>query len=141
MRIAVAISALLLCGCATSRHESDSRSTIYGDALAGPEHVQARTQVTGSEYSPEAWVAWQTCCKVKEGMSQAEVYAILPSAGRFKIHDSHEVECWFIVFENVGKDHLLMTVEYGADGRVIHIDRNIEHGINPGVPGPIQRLR
>jgi hypothetical protein len=67
-------------------------------------------------------------------MTYSQVYAILPSAGRCKIHDSHEIETWFIVFGNVGRDHVLMTVEYDEHGRVIDINRNIEHGIDPGVP-------
>src|ERR1035441_2328016 len=141
MRIAAAISALLLCGCAASRHQPRSHSTISEDVQTRPEHALAEREAGGSKYSPEAWAAWQKCCKVRKGMTYAEVYAILPSAGRFKIHDSHELETWFIVFENIGKDHVLMTVEYGEDGRIVDIERNIEHGINPGVPGPIQKIR
>jgi hypothetical protein len=141
MRIAVTISALLLCGCAAARQQPRSHSTIGEDVQTRPEHVLANREAAGSEYSPEAWAAWQKCCKVQKGMTYAEVYSILPSAGRFKIHDSHELETWFVVFKNIGKDHVLMTVEYGEDGRIVDIERNIEHGINPGVPGPIQKIR
>jgi len=141
MRISVAIFALLLCGCAASRDQPASQPTVSQDVQARQERVPVSGGAAGSEYSPEAWAAWQKCCKVQKGMTTAEVYAILPSAGRFKIHDSHELETWFIVFENVGNDHVLMTVEYGADGRIVDIQRSIEHGINPGVPGPIQKIR
>jgi hypothetical protein len=141
MRIAVAISALLLCGCAARHHEPLSHTTVGEGVGARPERVLVNREAAGSEYSPEACAAWQKCCKVQKGMTYTEVYAILPSAGRFKIHDSHELETWFIVFENIGKDHVSMTVEYGADGRVVDIERSMEHGINPGVPGPIQKIR
>ena len=141
MRIAVLISAALFSGCAATS-QPDSHSTTRDDSPARPQPAQAVRRASGSEYSPEAWAAWQKCCRIKKGMTYAEVYAILPSAGRFKIHDSHELETWFIVFENIGKDHVLMTVEYGADGRVVDIiDRNIEHGINPCVPTQLRRIR
>src|ERR1041385_1019464 len=110
MRIAVVFSALLFFGCAASHHQTDS--------WAGQEPGQTVEKALDSQYSPEAWSVWQKCCKVQKGMTYSQVYAILPSAGRMKIDDSHEMETWFIIFENIGKDHVLMTVDYGADGRV-----------------------
>jgi hypothetical protein len=141
MHIAVLISAAFCSGCVATS-QPDSHPTTPDDSLARTQQTQAVRQGSGSEYTPEAWAAWQKCCRIKKGMTYAEVYAILPSAGRFKIHDSHELETWFIVFENIGKDHVLMTVEYGADGRVVDIiDRSMEHGINPCVPGQLKRIR
>ena len=142
MRNAFAISALLFSGCAAS-HQPDSHATARDDSVARPQpqQVQAVRKTSDSEYTPEAWAAWQKCCKVKKGMTYSEVYAILPSAGRFKIHDSHELETWFIVFENIGKDHVLMTVEYGADGRVLKIDRQIEHGIAIAPPPTLIKIK
>jgi hypothetical protein len=126
MRIASVFSALLLFGCAAAHHRADM--------WADQQSVQTVKKTSDSKYSSEAWAAWQKCCRVQKGMTYSQVYAILPSTGRMKIHDSHELESWFIVFENVGKDHVLMTVEYGADGRVVNIDRNIEHGIKIAIP-------
>ena len=66
-------------------------------------------------------------------MTYSQVYAILPSAGRFPGYGKEELESWLLGCQNIGQDHVMMTVVY-KDGRVIHVDRSIQHGINPGVP-------
>jgi hypothetical protein len=90
-------------------------------------------RTTRSEYSPEAWVAWQKCLKVKDGMTYSQVYAILPSTGRYKIRNGPEMEDWWLG-GGTAQDHVLMSVEYGPDGRVIQIDRAIEHGMPIAMP-------
>ncbi len=92
-------------------------------------------QTDCSNYSPAAWAAWQKCCKVKEGMTYSQVYAILPPTGRFPGYGSEEMEDWLLGCSNIGQDHVMMHVVYGKNGRVIHIDRSIDHGI-PIAPEP-----
>ena len=92
-------------------------------------------KTTRSEYSPTASAAWQKYCKIKEGMTHSQVYAILPSTGRFGAADGLEQETWKSE-GNVEQDFASMTLLYGKDGRVIQIDRGIEHGIHisPQIP-------
>jgi hypothetical protein len=99
-------------------------------------------QTTSSEYrqadySPTAWAEWQKFCMIKEGMTHSQVYAILPSTGRFGAADGLEQESWKSE-GNVEQDCAMMTLLYGEDGRVIRIDRGIEHGIHVSMPTLIE---
>jgi hypothetical protein len=80
-----------------------------------------------SDYSPTAWAAWQKFCKIKEGMTYSQVYAIVPSTGRFGAAEGLEQETWMSE-GNTEQDHAIMNLLYGKDGRVMQIDRSIEHG-------------
>src|SRR5665213_1833288 len=86
----------------------------------------ASSEYRQADYSPAAWSAWQKCCQIKEGMTYSQVYAILPSTGRFQAGYSPEMESWWLA-GNIEEDHVNMTVEYGDDKRVMKIIRGIEH--------------
>jgi hypothetical protein len=90
-----------------------------------------------SDYSPEAWAAWQKCCKIKKGMTYAQVYAIVPSSGRFQAGYSPEMETWILGAKNVTEDSVMMHIDY-QDGRVMDIQRSIEHGTPVTVPQVIE---
>ena len=66
-------------------------------------------------------------------MTSSEVHAILSSKGRCTAGYSPGIENWFFAAENIGQDRVEMTVEY-EDGRVMHVDRRMEHGIRVAVP-------
>jgi len=72
-------------------------------------------------------------------MTYSQVYAILPSTGRFQAGYSPEMETWFLA-GNIEQDHVMMTVEYGEDRRVMHIDRSIDHGAPQGVLPPPEKV-
>ncbi len=82
--------------------------------------------LAGSEYSPEARAAWQKYCRVKKGMTYSQVYGILPSSGRYPAGHSQQAESWHQ--GNMYEDNVSMAVIYGANGRVMQVDRRIQHG-------------
>jgi len=69
-------------------------------------------------------------------MTCSQVYAILPSTGRFQAGNSPEMETWMLG-GNVTQDYVTMTVEY-QDGRVMHIDRIMGHGTPITTPTEIE---
>jgi len=79
-------------------------------------------------YSPDVQAMWRQYGMVKRGMTQSEVYAIVPSTGRFRIADGREMESWCFAPHAIVGDHAHLSVIYGTNGRVDSASRYREDG-------------
>jgi hypothetical protein len=80
---------------------------------------------------------WRKYRMVKSGMTSSQVYAVVPSTGRFRAVDGREVESWLFAPQGDSGDMVGMTVVFGIGGRVEEVDRFREHGHDCSMPEPV----
>ena len=101
-----------------------SRIAFISILLAGVVSFGCRTN------SSQVRATWQKYLMVQEGMTSSEVFGIEPPPAQiFAMSDGKQAVEWSCGKPlDYSKDSATMRVLFGKDGRVEHVNREINHG-------------